>query len=292
MSETRKEMDNTGSKVDEALKHEEVIDNKISEVDTDNETITSSASDTPTAMTTMTTADLSALDYVDFSTPARMLALGEVLVNSKLVPLKTPQDVMTALMTGKDLGLPLMASLSQIYPINGRPTIGVHIQKGLLIKNGIPFEKIEDAVNLYEFVKADKDGKPVFIDKVVNGVNTKIPEVMGYGTIEEQPENTVKRAIDKRTTYQITRAIKMADGKFKTMTAKGSFTLSEAKEADLHEKDVWIKYWRRMLDARAFTNAVGEIADDITLGLRSPNEVSNDYYVNSNGEEVPYVVVD
>lgn len=228
-----------------------------------------------TTLPALTQAELATLDYADFSTPARMMALAEVLCKSKLSPLKKKEDVVMALMTGQELGLPFVTSLSQIYPINDRPTLGVHIQKALCLKNGVVFEKIEDAVQIYSFVI--KEGEKL------------VPA--GEGTIEQLPKDGKKKEIDRRTTYLFTREIRMASGGYKTITAKGSFSLREATEADLVGKDVWIKYWRRMLDARAFTNGAREIADDIILGLMTPNELSNDFYVNEQGTEVHKVEV-
>lgn len=236
----------------------------------------------------LTESELKTLDYTDFSTPARMLELGHVLAKSQLVPLTKAEDVVVALMTGKELGLPFITSVSQIYPINGRPTLGVHIQKALLLKVGIIFEKIEDAVAIYEFYKADKDGSTL-LKEVLTKENTKVKVpvlTLGKGTLEEQPSESTKRQVDTRTTYKFTREIKLPSGKYKEITAKGSFTISEATEADLVSKDVWKKYWRRMLDTRAFTNGAREIADDILLGIMTPNELSTDFYVNETGEEV------
>tara|TARA_R110000796_G_scaffold61674_6_gene142639 strand:+ start:6063 stop:6902 length:840 start_codon:yes stop_codon:yes gene_type:complete len=224
-----------------------------------------------------TQSDLEALNYTEFDTPAKMMALGTVLVKSQLVPLKRPEDVVTALMTGKELGLPFITSISQIYPINGRPTLGVHIQKALCLQRGVTFQKTEDAVAIYIFVATDAEGKVKIEDKKFI--------ILGEGTFEEQPPNTKKKEITKRTTYEFSRLIKRPDGSWKEITAKGSFTLREAAEAELLDKDVWKKYWRRMLDARAFTNGVGEIADDITLGLRSPNELADNFYIDDSGKE-------
>ena len=231
----------------------------------------------------ITKEELKALDYVEFNTPARMLALGEVLAKSKLVPLKTKEDVFVALKTGQELGLPFITSVSQIYPINGRPTLGVHIQKALFLKNGIVFEKIEDAVEIFQFAKCKEDGTV----EIVNNA----PIIVSEGTAEQQPPNTKRQKVDNRTTYEGTRAIKMADSTFKTITAKGSFTLREAKDAELLDKDVWQKYWRRMLDARAFTNLAKEIANDIILGIHSPSELSNDFYINNEGQEIPTIEI-
>lgn len=218
----------------------------------------------------LTEDELSTLDYNDFSTPARMLALGQVLAKSQLVPLKKAEDVVVALMTGKELGLPFITSVSQIYPINGRPTLGVHIQKAILLKNGILIEKVEDAEPLYEFVEI---------------INEK-PSILFIGTLKEQPKDSRKKHIDTRTKYKFTRQLKQPDGSYKDMIAYGSFSLKEAAEAELTAKDVWVKYWRRMLDARAFTNGAREIADDLLLGIMTPNELDTNYYINNQGEEV------
>lgn len=218
----------------------------------------------------LTKDELATLDYADFSTPARMLALGEVLCKSALVPLKKPEDVVVALMTGKELGLPFVTSVSQIYPINGRPTLGVHIQKAILLKNGITFEKTEDAVEIYEFVKII-DNKPI-----------KLSE----GILTAQPEESKRKLIGFRTTYKFNRELKRPSGKFKEIIAYGTFSTMEAAVADLLDKDVWKKYYKRMLDARAFTIGAKEIADDLLLGISSPNELSNNFYINNEGEEV------
>ena len=230
-----------------------------------------------------TTTDLEALDYEEFKTPARMLALGSVLVKSQLVPLKKAEDVFACLKTGQELGLPFMVSVTQIYPINGRATLGVHLQKALCLQNGVAYTKIENAVPIYAFYKANEEGKPVLDEK-------KQPILIIKDTLENQPPNSVKHLtpVDHRTTYEATRAIKLADGSFKQVTARGSFSLAEATEAGLTEKDVWQKYWRRMLDARAFTNLAREIASDITNGIYAPSELSDNFYINEQGQEVPY----
>ncbi len=236
--------------------------------------------------------ELETLDYTDFSTPARMYALGKTLAKSSMVPLNSADDVVVALMTGKELGLPFITSVSQIYPINGRPTLGVHLQKALCLTNGVIFEKIEDAVDIFTFAKADDSGKAVLVESVNSkGEVIKVPVILSEGTLQEQPPKSVKMKVDNRTTYLFTREIKMPSGKYKEVTAKGSFSLREAREAGLFDKDVWQKYWRRMLDARAFTNGTGEIADDIINGLKAPNEVDSNFYINDEGKEVPYIEV-
>jgi len=226
----------------------------------------------------LSTAELKALDYSDFSTPARMLALGEAIANSKLCPLKTPEDVALAMMTGRELGLPFVTSISQIYPIEGKPSLGTHLIRALIIKAGITFEKVENAVEIYNFAKKDKQGKVV--------MSSGKPIIVKQGTIEEQPDNTGKALAGYRTTYKFNRLIKRPDGTWKEMTAEGSFSTMEAGEANLLDKHNWKAYWRRMLDARAFNNGAREIGDDVISGLMSPDELGANSYINDRGEEV------
>jgi len=233
----------------------------------------------------ITKEELAVLDYDKFDTPARMLALGEVLVRSSLSPLKKPEDVVMALMTGQALGLPLSTSICQIYPIGGRPTLGVHLQRALLLKAGIFFTKTEDAVPLFQFVES-KEGRIILNEQ-------KQPTVVHTGPIEEQPKGTLKglKPFDYRTTYEFEREQRMPSGKFKTLKVTSSYTMSEARTAELLDKDVWIKFWKRMLDARAYTIGSKEIAADIINGLSSPSEVSSNFYINDQMEEVPYIEV-
>lgn len=274
MSENKEQMT---EKADEKKSDKDLA--KEGAVESTNIPTSPSPSLVPSSKTTLTSEELATLDYTDFSTPARMLELGKVLAKSQLVPLKKPEDVVVALMTGKELGLPFVTSVSQIYPINGRPTLGVHIQRAILLKNNIIIQKTEDAVKLYEYVKLDKEGK-VVLD------NAKKPVVLSIGTLEEQPDNSAKRHIDTRTTYKFTREIKMPSGKYKEVTATGSFTLDEARQAELLDKDVWVKYWRRMLDARAFTIGSSEIADDLLLGLKPAEEMGADFIEDTDYTEV------
>lgn len=248
---------------------------------TDDPTTSSSVSKNKevTVFKSLTPEKLKQLDYPDFNTPARMLALGEAIAGSKLCPLKTKEDVALAMMTGRELGLPMVVSLSQIYPIEGKPSLGTHLIRALILKAGIVFEKIEDAVPLYKFAKKNEEGK-----LVVNA--NKEPIIVHVGLIDEQPKNTGKSVAGYRTTYEFTRQLKQPDGSYKELKAKGSFSTIEAAEADILKKPNWQNYWRRMLDARAFNNGAREIADDIISGLHTPDELGAVSYINERGEEI------
>ena len=224
-----------------------------------------------TSSTVLSKEQLQTLDYVEFNTPGRMLALAEVLVKGDLCPLKKPADVMLALMTGQNLGIPLITAISQIYPINGKPSLGTHIQKGLALKHGIVYKRTRHYEAYYMFVEADENGKP----KLVNKKGTKVPVIISEGFLEEQPKGSLKKEIDRVTEYKLTRELRTPSGKWVTVIQTGSFSLREALTAELSNKDNWKHYPKDMLDARAFDRAMSEIADDIKGGLKSPEVLSN-----------------
>ena len=218
--------------------------------------------------------ELATLDYNDFSTPGRMLALAEVLVKGEMCPLKKPADVVIALITGRSLGVPFIQAISQIYPINGKPSLGTHIQKALALKHGILYKRIRHYESYFEFVGKDKDGKPETTTKIVSGKEVKVPVVVSTGFLNEQPKDTFKREIDRVTEYELKREIRLPSGRWEIIIQTGSFSLSEAKQAGLDGKDNWKNYPKDMLDARAFDRAMSEIADDIKQGLKSPEILS------------------
>lgn len=246
---------------------------KANEVKEKVEVATTSTNSLPKVLTN---EDLTTLDYVDFNTPARLLALSEVLVKSKLCPLKTKEDAFVAIQTGKELGLPFVVSISQIYPIEGKPTLGVHIIRGILLKEGIYFEKLHDCEDYYEFAIKEED-KFTVIKK---------------GFINEQPNGSVKKKIDVRTEYLFERDIKTPSGKWRTIKVKSSFGITDVNMAELGDKTNYKRHLPRMLDARSFSIGAREIADDILNGIYTPSEMidSNqpqdiDYTIDDNGVE-------
>ena len=94
-----------------------------------------------------------------------------------------------------------------------------------------------------------------------------------------------KTIVGYKTTYEFTREIKMPSGKYRDQIITSSFTTQEAFEAELMEKTNWKRYWRRMLDARAFSTGAREIGDDFINGLMTPDELGANSYIDENGIE-------
>lgn len=204
-----------------------------------------------------------------FNDSNKLFAFCEKIVKGTLCMHKKPEDAMIALITGRELGLGTMASLNGIYAVNGKASLGVHLKKGILLQNGIIFKKIRDCEPKYQFVETDKDGELKFN-------KDKKPIIVKIGFSDEQPQNTKKSKdpVDYQTVYMFTRYFKVA-GKYVKNHAYGKFSYSDAKTAELLEKDNWLKYLRDMLSARAFSRGANEIADDLLEGMLSPSEMSD-----------------
>lgn len=288
MSEKNKEMQDNGKLREEGEatigEAKEIKDEKKSVSKASPSVVTTSEN---SKLQLMSKEDLQTLDYSNFATPARMLALGEVLVRSKLVTKKTVEDVMVSLMCGKELGIPLVTSLSQIHAIDGKPSLGVHVIRGIILREKILSNKLEDFVPIYQFVETDEKG--------VVKLENNLPIVLGIGTLEEQPENSKKRPIDTRTTYEFIRMIKMPNGEWREQKVKSSFTISDAKAAELLDKTNWKRYPKRMLDARAYAIGAREIADDFLNGIYTPDELGANSFIDDNGreivEDIPHEVI-
>jgi len=279
MSNEKKDKDNV--QVTESNKQEaevnQVEESSTNVPDKDTNKINTSASVVTTSDTDLMTAeDLEALNYTDFDTPAKMMVLAGVLIKSQLVPLKRKEDVVVAMLTGKRLGISFDVAVSQIYPINGRATIGVHIIRGIILARGIWFECIRIAEEYYEFAE----------EQVTNTGEKKFA-IVSYGFLNEQPPNTKRLKKDVRTVYNFEREIKLANGKFKTLKVQSSFGYNDAYIAGYLDKDVWVKQFPRMLDARAFTIGAKQIADDYLQGIPSTDEMldvkGKTYFMNEDG---------
>lgn len=236
----------------------------------------------------------------NLNTPQEIAIFAEVLVKAKMCPFKEPADATIALIAGKELGLSLAATLQGIHPIEGRPSLGVHIKKGILLQNNVLFRRVRDMEDYFEYVDFNIE------DKKKHDEREKIkppekrkgykPELIGYGYLDDLEKFTNlakyevrKRKIDIRTEYLFTRYFNTHKGVVKN-TAKGIFSYSEAQTAGLLEKNNWKNYLRDMLASRAFSRGANEIADDLLHGLYSFSELAdiNDsvtYYIDENGHE-------
>lgn len=177
-------------------------------------------------------------------------SFAETLIEGNLVPFSSPEQVLTVISQGSELGLSPMVSLFNIYYIEGTPTLAVHIINGLLLKEGSTvFRTIENSVYI------DADEKPCLKSK----------------------------ASSTRTTIEFTRTLK--DGSI--LKENASMTWDEVKVAELNTKSNWKKYPKVMLWNRTFTIGAKRIAPDILNGMSETSEIADanniTYDVDENG---------
>ena len=218
---------------------------------------------------------------------ASMTALAQVLIKSQLCPLPKVEDVILAIITGNQYGLPFMASINQIVPIKNKPTLSAHLHRALLLRHGISFVKIYDYQPMYDWARIKEDGTGyVMVDiQLPNGQTSKVPQIIKRCTIEEKPtEKCAPSAeVDRITKYKFVRRLRTADGTYINMEVYSEYKITDAVRAGLTEKDNWVKHTPRMLDARAFTTGAREIAADITLGIYALNELADEH-------NIPYTI--
>lgn len=227
-------------------------------------------------------------DLISFKDISELRAYSDEIAKSKLTPLKTGADVMVAILTGKELGFGSMFSVNNIYPINGRGTLGVHAINAKLLQAGIVVEVLKDFEPCVNFVLKGDDDKPVLIDKNTgkevfrddkgNAPKDSVPSIIREGFADESPKSHEikgKKITNYKTVIKFTRKLKQIDGSYREMVAFGEFSTQEALTADLAGKDNWTKYAKTMVYTRAYTFGARKIADDIIGGLPESTEYAD-----------------
>lgn len=244
---------------------------------------------------------------VNFKDFAELMNFANKIAESKLTPLKKGEDVLAAILYGKELGLEPMTSVNNIYPINGKATLGVHLINALLLKAGVvtevlndyepcvPFALMEDGIVVYKDargtnVKTDERGKPV--DPLAKPVIVRID----YLSSEAKPyEKKGTNIVDFRITKKFTRQVKQLDNTFKEMVVIYSFGNSDAVKAGLlnnseKPKDNWQNWTKQMCDARCSTFGGRMIGADILMGMMEFTEMADvsgiKYTMTEEGEAI------
>lgn len=215
-------------------------------------------------------------DLVRFSSLEQLTEWAKQIAGSKFTPLDKAEDVMCAVLTGKELGISPMASLNNIYPINGRGTLGIHLINALLVKAGIIIEVLCNYVPLYQYAdksSAKKDEKSgTIIYGIVLTTGDRPNEFLNDPTLYlRSPQPT-----DYLTKVKFTRERRLPSGTFKTIEHIEEYRYSDAIKAGLLEKpgDVWKKYPKNMMFARCCGNGANIVAPDVKLGIPTTEEMA------------------
>lgn len=213
------------------------------------------------------------LNSVEAITLEKMRLFAREVIKSGVSSFKREADVLVVLIRGKELGLPYGVSVNNIFAINGKTGMSVHLHKAMLQNAGVYFELQEDMVPVYPYGLMKESSTP-------GGAKVFVP--MGTTTERKVEGFAVSpKIIDYQTTYYFEREVRMGvSGKIKTKKLTMSYRYSEAQQAELVEKDVWVKYKRSLMKARAFTSGASEIASDVIQGMYGINELAMEFGKN------------
>jgi hypothetical protein len=82
--------------------------------------------------------------FDNFSNLDEMKSFAGELIKSKLIPFKTPEEAVTVALMGKDLGIGFSTAMNNIYNIQGRPALSVHLAAGLAKQRGVDWQIVKD----------------------------------------------------------------------------------------------------------------------------------------------------
>lgn len=212
----------------------------------------------------------------------KMKLFARQVIASGVSGIKKEADAIVILMRGAELGLSYGVSINNIFAINGKTGMSVHLHKAILQNAGVYFELQEDKVPVYAYglMKEKTDG---------TAGKTFFP--MGTTTEKKVEGYSVSpKVIDYRTTYYFEREVKMPlSGELRIKKVTISYLYSEAIQAELVDKEVWKKFDRSLMKARAFTSGASEIASDVIQGMYGINELAMEtnrkFTINDNLEE-------
>lgn len=232
-------------------------------------------------------------------------AFGNRVAASGFTPLTEGKAVVAAILYGRELGLPEMTSVNNIYPINGKGTLSVHLLNALLQKNGIVVEVIRNYEPCMNFAFKGEDGKAAIYK---SGILTKrnpdgsIPEgcsplILREGFADETPKDHEVKGTsitNYRTILRFTRMLKQMNGTYKESVIESSFSLLEAQQAELFpQKSNWKNYTKQMTLNRALAFGARLIAADITMGMYETSELADTvdipYKMVQNGDKVEII---
>ena len=151
------------------------------------------------------------------------MTLAKALFGSGLLPrtIKTQQDLLIIMMTGKELGLSTMQSVRSIWVLDGKPQLSADLLVGLVKRH-------RDVCEWFRVLEQTAERAVV--------------ETKRVGTPE--PE-------------------------------RFSYTLDDAKTAQLLGKDNWRKHPKDMLLARACARAARKVYPDLTANMYLPDELED-----------------
>lgn len=168
----------------------------------------------------------------------------------------SPESVAQRILRGRELGVGAMASFDNIYILNGRGTLSVHLVNSLLKKAGYEIRTIRD--NMY----LQKDGTfmPVKTDN----------------------------SVDRCCTIEFAWRSKLTG---EVLKEEYTYWWSEAVAAKLTTKATWIAYSKQLLWNRTLVFGARRVAAEVLMGMYEYSEIADmegkDYTIDEQGSAKP-----
>jgi hypothetical protein len=121
--------------------------------------------------------------FNNFGSVEEQLKYADFLIQTKMIPFKKAEDVVMAFNIGRALGLDPAVTAMNVYPINGRMTLSVHLATALAKRTGIVDWSIEQDYAM----EYDKDGN--YIDRITS---------IRFYRFNAQMNRTIENVIDYR----------------------------------------------------------------------------------------------
>lgn len=215
-----------------------------------------------------------------------ILAFGEVLVKSGLVPYNNSSDCMSCILLGRELGIGALTAVNHIYNVNGKASPDVHVISALLLKGGVIYKILKNYEPIPVYLGIGKTFKTEDVEEyphLYQRITAKTPK--------EEYDKTKEQCIKTYETYKVgndsfnnlqtviyfERKVRQLDGTFKEMSHTQTFKWSDAVAQGWTTKQNWEKMPAVMMLSRCLTMGGRFIADDLMLGCLEVSEASDVY---------------
>lgn len=94
--------------------------------------------------------EVSIVKFEQFNNVNEQLKYAEMLIQSGLVAFKKPEQVVLAANLGKALGVSFDVASQNIYNIQGKPTLSVHLITALARRAGVDWEIVKDDESVFD----------------------------------------------------------------------------------------------------------------------------------------------
>lgn len=168
----------------------------------------------------------------------------------------SPESVAQRIIRGRELGIDAMMAFDNIYIVNGRATLSVHLVNFLIKRAGYEIRTVRDN----EYLQKDGNFSPV----------------------------KTAESVDRCCTIEFIWRSKLTN---EVMREQYTYWWSEAIAAGLTTKDTWQKYSKQLLWARTLVFGARRVAAEALMGFYETSEIADthnvDYKVTDAGNAIP-----